>query len=322
MTAGWLDDVRGPPDAAGLARMAAALAPGSRAVGIRRLGGGLDAAMHRFDLLAPSGERQRLVLRRYPRAILEENPGVAGRCWRTLSALEQLGVAAPRPVWFDPDGTVFGTAAFVMTRVPGHSDLRPRDLTAWLRGLGAALAAVHRVRVDGVDLSFLRGPEESLERKFALALEPARCTGPHGAAVQAALTAWRPRLRRMVPVLCHGDYWAGNTLWLRGRLTAIVDWDDARLGYPGMDVGYCRMDLALQHDVAAADVFLRAYETAAGMRVPQLLVWDLLGAAPARPDPERWLPGFHDLGRTDLTPALVRDRLERFTEDALARAGG
>ena len=71
----------------------------------------------------------------------------------------------------------------------------------------------------------------------------------------------------------------------------------------------------------AADPFLHAYEKAAGWRVPQLFFWDLLGAARALPDPVKWLPGYHDLGRTDITPELMRARLRAFVQDALAHAG-
>jgi aminoglycoside phosphotransferase (APT) family kinase protein len=321
MTAAWLDDVRPPPSRQGLARMAEAIAPGSRIARVRRLGGGLGAAMHRIDLIGPEDGPQKLVLRRYPRLALEERPDLAIHSWRTLQALAQLGVAAPRPVWADFDGGFFGTQSLVMTHLPGRTVLLPRDRDAWLRELGAALARLHRTRLDGVDLSFLREPEESLEKRFAWALRDEAGADGLGARLQTALRAWRPRLRRMQPVLCHADFWAGNTLWLRGRLTAIVDWDGARLCYPGFDVGYCRMDLALQHGNGAPDSFLRAYEAAAGMRVPQLHVWDLLGAAPALPDVERWLPGFHELGRRDMTTPMVRERLAAFIEDALARSG-
>jgi aminoglycoside phosphotransferase (APT) family kinase protein len=322
MTAHWLEDVRPPPSREGLARMAEAIAPGSRFTGMRRLGGGLGAAMHRFDLILPDGGRRKLVLRRYPRLALEETPGLALHSWRTLQMLEQLGVVAPRPVWADFDGAFFGTQALVMTRLPGRTVLLPRDRYTWLRELGEALARLHRTRLDGVDVSFLRPAEESLERRFTRVLRDEVATDDMSARLQAALRAWRPRLRRMQPVLCHTDFWAGNTLWLRGRVTAIVDWDQARLCYPGFDIGYCRMDLALQHGEGVADVFLEAYEAAAGMRVPQLHVWDLLGAAMALPDVERWLPGFHELGRRDMTPAMVRERLAAFIEDALVRAGG
>jgi aminoglycoside phosphotransferase (APT) family kinase protein len=139
--------------------------------------------------------------------------------------------------------------------------------------------------------------------------------------VRAALLRWRPRLRRMTPVLRQDDYWAGNTLWLRNRLVAVVDWDDGALGYAGADVGYCRMDLAMMAGPEAAGPFLHAYEKAAGWRVPQLFFWDLLGAARALPDPVKWLPGYHDLGRTDITPELMRARLRTFASDALVRAG-
>jgi hypothetical protein len=35
---------------------------------------------------------------------------------------------------------------------------------------------------------------------------------------------------------------------------------------------------------------------------------------------EHWISGYHDLGRTDLTVDVARDRLARFTAAALARA--
>lgn len=322
MTAGWLDDVRDPPGSAAQAQMAESIAPGSRITALARLGGGLGAATHRFVLVTPEGEPRRMVLRRYPRLALEEDPAIAERSWQTLQALARYAVAAPSPVWADLDGAVFGTAAYVMTDMPGDSNLCPWDEARWIRGLAGGLAALHRVRFDASDLSFVLQPDASLDHAFdQAAREPVR-SHPLGDRIQQALAGWRPRLRKMVPVLCHGDYWAGNTLWLNGAMTAIVDWDEAKVGYPGMDVGYCRMDLAMQRGQPAADDFLTAYEAAAGMRVPHLHVWDLLGATAAMPDPERWLPGFHELGRTDLTPELVRERLSSFADDALRRSGG
>ena len=320
MTASWLDDVRAPPTALGLARMAEAVASGSRVERLKRLGGGLGAAMERFALVLPDGSRRRLVLRRYPRAAIEEDAEVAVRAWRTLGALAQLRVSAPRPVWEDLSGEIFGTPAYVMTHLPGHSRLLPRDPDRWLAQLARALARLHGTPLDRVDLGFLRGPEETLTRRYPWVMREEIRTHPQGAAVQEALAHWWPRLRPAAPVLCHNDFWAGNTLWQRGRVTAIVDWDDARIAPPALDVGYCRMDLAVQRGLEATEVFRRAYEAAVGAPVPQLYFWDLLGAAQALPDIERWLPGFHDLGLTHLTPAVVNQRLSAFIDDALRRA--
>ena len=68
------------------------------------------------------------------------------------------------------------------------------------------------------------------------------------------------------------------------RLQAVVDWDWATVGAPLVEVGYCRMDLAMLIGPRAPDLFLAGYEAAAGRRVPHLFFWDLLGALPALPE--------------------------------------
>jgi aminoglycoside phosphotransferase (APT) family kinase protein len=318
----WLGNLRRAPSRDQLARLCDAIAPGSRAANVRRLPGGLGAGMHRVDLTAPDGVRQRLVLRRYPPMALADDQHLPVRGWRTLRLLEELGISAPRPVWFDDEGAVFGTPAIVMTYLPGRSLVAPRDVDGWLARLAGALAQIHRARIDGLDVSFLPGPNDAQERMFThMAKDTSFADDPLRVQVYAALRRWRPRLRRMTLVLQHDDYWAGNTLWLRNRLVAVIDWDSAALGYPGADVGYCRMDLAMLIGPEAADPFLQAYEKQAGWHVPQLFYWDLLGAAHALlDDPLRWLPGYHDLGRTDITPELMVARLHAFVRDALARS--
>jgi hypothetical protein len=81
------------------------------------------------------------------------------------------------------------------------------------------------------------------------------------------------------------------------------------------------MDLAMLIGPAAPDIFLRAYERALGRPVPNLAFWDLLGVTLALPDPKKWLPGYVDLGRTDITADTMRARLRAFIADALARVG-
>jgi aminoglycoside phosphotransferase (APT) family kinase protein len=119
----------------------------------------------------------------------------------------------------------------------------------------------------------------------------------------------------------HGDYWPGNTLWRHGRLTGVIDWEQARRGDPNQDVGCCRLDLTLLVGPAAAETFLHAYEVAAGRRVEQLVFWDLYMVSWALGSLDRWVRGYQDLGRADLTLDEARARLARFLADALARAG-
>lgn len=310
-----------------LGRLADALAPGGRIDTVERLAGGLDAGMHAFLLSTPAGEERRLVLRRYVARGTQDQGEAVRRDYQTLGALEALGVSAPRPVLLDADGAISGRPALVMTRLEGAPRLAPPVLDGWVDELAGALARLHRAPISGVDLSFLEGPEARLNRMLTWAARHVRDVGeggtphPDGPALLEALQRWRPRLRTMRPALTHGDYWAGNTLWQGDRLTAIIDWDGAAVGYPGMDVGYARMDLAITAGGEAPALFLRAYERAAGGAVPQLAVWDLLGAARALPDPARWLPGYLDLEGTGLTAAIARERLRAFIADGLRRAG-
>ncbi len=275
--------------------------------------------MDAFTLRSPSGAR-RLVLRRYLPNASPDTRAQAERHWRMLAALAQIGLRAPRPVWFDPDGAFFGTPALVMTRIAGRPDLFGADIDAWADQLAAALVRIHQAPLDAADLSFLPTPSDFLTDRLQHGPHnDVVLTHPLGATVLSALWSWIPRLRPAPAGLVHGDYWAGNTLSRRGHIVAVVDWDDATLAEPGLDVGYCRMDLAMLHGSEVAERFLRAYERHAGQRVPNLAAWDLRGALAALPNPERWLTGYHALGRTDITPDQMRRRLHVFILDALRR---
>lgn len=312
------------PSTAALQRLADAVAPGSRPDNVRRLRGGIDAATHAVDLVQANGERLRVVVRRYvpvPGASTEQRARFALRFWQTLKLVEQMQLPAPRPVWFDADGAVFGAPTVVMSYVPGGVVNITRATEDRTLQLATALLAIHRAPLDGLDTSFLPSPE-LLDSVFERAeRDPAKFAGhPDGTAVLAALRRWRPRLHVQPPALAHGDYHFGNTLWRRGRLQAVVDWDDARLQSPAEDVAYCHFDLSL---FPAGDVpgqFLRHYEAAAGRRIEQRFFWDLLVATRPMPDPVIWLPGYHDAGFTEVTPDLLRTRLRAFIADALRRA--
>ena len=54
---------------------------------------------------------------------------------------------APELVAVDPDGALAGAPAVLMTRLPGAVVWRPRELEPFLRGLAAALPAIHATPV-------------------------------------------------------------------------------------------------------------------------------------------------------------------------------
>jgi aminoglycoside phosphotransferase (APT) family kinase protein len=64
--------------------------------------------------------------------------------------------------------------------------------------------------------------------------------------------------------LVHGDLWYGNTTWTDGELTAILDWDCAGTGSPGIDLATLRIDAAFCYGCEAADEILAGWEDQAG----------------------------------------------------------
>jgi aminoglycoside phosphotransferase (APT) family kinase protein len=65
----------------------------------------------------------------------------------------------------------------------------------------------------------------------------------------------------------HRDYHPANVLWQRGNVSGIVDWTNASMGPPGVDVAHCRINLAALAGVAIADRFLEAYSAVVGETV-------------------------------------------------------
>jgi aminoglycoside phosphotransferase (APT) family kinase protein len=130
---------------------------------------------------------------------------------------------------------------------------------------------------------------------------------PDGASVwQAAHRLW-PDIDPVPPGLVHIDYWPGNILWDQGRITAVIDWEEAAYGDPGIDVAYCRMEMLLSGTGEVAGEFLKAYEAEMGRRVANLGFWELAAAA---------RPMFSPEGQISETPG--RERFRQFVADALA----
>ncbi len=79
--------------------------------------------------------------------------------------------------------------------------------------------------------------------------------------IRSALAHNWPPERRTPSRLLHGDFWPGNTLWRMGRLTAVIDWEDAARGDPLADPGNGRLEVALLWGREAMQAFTDHYLT-------------------------------------------------------------
>jgi aminoglycoside phosphotransferase (APT) family kinase protein len=66
----------------------------------------------------------------------------------------------------------------------------------------------------------------------------------------------------------------GKTLWSRGRLTGVVDWNQASWGPASVDLGHMRWNLALAYGIQAAEEFLAIYGTLTAGAVQHHPYWD------------------------------------------------
>jgi len=303
-----------------LAELARVLGPRTTIVRVRRLSGGLASWVHALDVRTPSGPR-RVVLRRY-RARLFDTSERAEREWKILTLLSATGLPTPEPLWFDR-GALFGLPAMLLTRLPGRPVVDPPDPISWAAMLAVELARIHALPREqfesiGAGESWQQLPFANVQRDSELFT----AAGLDGQAVIAAIERGYDALRQASRSFVHFDYWPGNILWLRHRISGIVDWTNAAMGYAEYDAAYCYLDLCLSRDERVAGAFLERYRNVSGVTVEPLWFWSLVVAKRAAPDPALWLQPYRELGRTDLTSRGMRQRFHSFVRAALRGASG
>jgi aminoglycoside phosphotransferase (APT) family kinase protein len=310
-----VDDRRRPLRDEELARIARAIDPRARALHSAALLGGLDAGTYAVDLDV-AGERRELIVRVYTFA--EQRDGSAARrYWRAISGIPATtALPVPRPVLLDAEGALVGSPCMVMTRLQGSILARPSDEDSWVDQLGAAVASIHDVDVSGLPADYPRAarPIELVETR--LGYWPPTILEDLWREVANALRSHASRVISNGLVLTHHDFWFGNTLWSEERLTGIIDWGGAQIDDPAFDVGYARVDLHLILGGDAADRLVARYEDRRG-RLNGLPFWELLSTLPAFRWLDDWAAGYREVGRSEITDDLARERFTSFVRKAL-----
>jgi len=266
-----------------------------------------------------AGARCSVVLRRYVPGWRNSTPERASFEFDVLGLVESAGIPSPRRLLLDAEGHYFDTPAMVLSYLPGRSFFSPAHLSRWTDGLARGLALVHAVTPDHYDLSWLPGdPVQDIRAEIDHRREQLPDMEALGHEAFAALQDQLDRVQRWQSCLIHDDYWPGNTVWYRGRLTGVIDWTDAKLGDPRADLSQCRADLVLSHGIGEADAFLQAYQRHASAAPPDMAFFDLLRGLRALIYYKQWLQGYHDAGLTHLNWNGVEERLRSFVRRALA----
>lgn len=305
----------------GVARLVEDLAQGSTVSRVRSLAGGARRRVFNVRWRDSAGANRRVVVRLAPdRGDVQKN---ASSEFQTLSSLYAAGMPVPRPLLVDTDRTYFDHAAIVMEHA-GRPVIDLPDRDRWLRSCAETLAAIHRMSPTGANLAHLQS--STLDERRAD--QEASLTPEHlqrfekDALVCRVMEALEREARNqdaVAPSLVHDDYWPGNILWRRGRISAVIDWTEATLSDPSRDVAQFQIDMALMSGLDDVKRFAELYSEAAGGLPANLRYVQLYGIRPAYAHLEDWyLVGYLDLGMKLTTP-MIEERFRAYIRWVLDR---
>lgn len=297
-----------------LQRVVQKIAPGGRLIRNTRLHGGIASIVHRLDVQRVDGTRTAVALRYSAPGgdHAHVTPEKASYEFKVLNTLRGTDLPTPEPVLLDAEGELLGVTAVVASYIPG----KPRfgEDAAYMRAIARALASVHAVTPTTHDLTGLRvrRREELRERVADIA-----ATDPYARRLHSAFSQAVESLNLAPPSLVHGDFWAGNVIWSRRRVSGIIDWGGCYVGDHRADVAEFRIDLTIRYGPDAADSFRTAYEQVTGQPLQDPWFFDLWRGGNAYAECEEWLEGLWALGLTHLTATVIRRRLKTFLDRAL-----
>ncbi|HSH03731.1 MAG TPA: phosphotransferase, partial [Anaerolineae bacterium] len=285
--------------------------------------GGVSARMEVVVWVDGGGEARRVVVRRPWGEERVVQSGGMDEIYRILAGLWGAVVRVPRPWGYGEAGEVFAEPCLVMDFVAGAAVYGPRDGILYAEKMGEVLATIHGAKGDwswlrgagwyeGVDLRPREGGRDGSYRPYDEGLRERE--------IREALSGgWR-----VVNEACllHGDFWPGNVLWAEDEIVAVVDWEEAMVGDPLLDVAVTRLDLLWLVGEAGMWAFTERYRQLTEIDWGALGYWDLWAGLRPCGGLGVWAEPWAGLGRVDVTEGMMRARQNWFVGEALREVGG
>jgi aminoglycoside phosphotransferase (APT) family kinase protein len=260
--------------------------PGAAVSGVNRMGGGASKEQFVFTL-----DGVKHVLRMDPLEAITETD--RKRELEIMSAVQGL-IPAPKPLWMDDDGSIFGRPAAIMSFVGGVT--KPSDAGLKVSGLGTNLGPRLRAALKGPFLDYLvklhaldwstadlpsfaapdGDPKQAARWSLNYWKQMWALDGIEHIPIMSYATQWltdnMPETQELV--MTHCDYRTGNYLFdeATGEITAVLDWEMARIGDYHEDLGWILIQIFgtfeegefRASDLYGREEFIAAYETATG----------------------------------------------------------
>ena len=281
-----------------------------------RLSGGISAEeMLALELIQSDGQQHRVVVR------AQATPEAVQNEYQLLHIMQSAGLKTPVPYLLDLSCSLLPHPYLILEFMAGTITFWPANLLDYLHQLATQLAHIHRLDVSRRDLSFL--PEVNCA---CVELERKRPSSPlflQEERIYQVLSAWNATEYAHKNVLLHGDFWPGNSLWQEGQLTAVIDWEDAQVGDPLIDLAQSRSEIAWIFGPEAMIAFTAYYQKQMVLDYRHLPYRDLCAALRQirilGADLADFTDYFVGYGRTDITPQTIQYNLNLFINSALAQ---
>ncbi|MDN3017315.1 aminoglycoside phosphotransferase family protein [Paenibacillus sp. BSR1-1] len=278
---------------------------------ISLLKGGTSSRVYGLSIQGEQGVSE-LVLRLFDNEewVLAE-PDLALHEAESLKRAARTGIQTPKIVAYDITGTSCKVPTVLMTRLPGIVELSPANMNLWLDGLAETLVQIHSVDVKDFPWSY--NPYVDINSLDI----PTWTSCPY---------LWKKAINRIreprpytKQCFIHRDYHPANVLWEGHEISGVVDWVNACRGPAGIDVGHCRLNLALLYGTHIADAFLAAYQRHAGtIDFKYDPYWDILSLIEILPGPPQVYSGWTAFGITGLTDEMMIQRADQYIQSLIA----
>lgn len=278
---------------------------------IVRLKGSTSTILHHVTLLIEEKEVDVVIRQFNNQAWLAEEPDLVKHEAKSLIKAEEVNIDTPKLIAFDETGEKCGMPAILMTKLAGHVELKPRHFQQWTNELAHKLILIHNVSGDHFEWTYFTYNDLQTWQLPNWSKYP---------------NVWRILLKvaqgpapKVKQCFIHRDYHPTNVLWQDGQISGMVDWVNACRGPAGVDVGHCRVNLAMLYDVQTADAFLHAYIKQAGPDFSYQLYWDIVALIDILFGPPTVYPGWAAFGVTGLTDDMMEERIDNYAKSLYER---
>lgn len=277
---------------------------------ITELAGGSSAFVALLHLRSDSGELRTAVFRQHIDKVGKgHQAGVAAKEFVLTNALRSCGVEVPAPLGLH-DGECADGPWLVSEFVAGRNAIGMMTNESLVDEMAGVLARIHGLEPSlfaAASLEPIENPVLSVPRYLA--------DDDLGERVRAALDGHLMRGSNKSRLL-HGDFWPGNVMVRNENLEAVLDWEDAKLGDPLVDVACARVEITCDGGSGPAEQFTKSYcKARPDVTLEDLAVWDIYVSATA-------LSGVHLWGLAPEAETMRREATATFLTDATQRLAG